>query len=213
MIKFVQKQLSKVIVWIVSNIGTYFLCKYFKVEFLFSLLFSLITSGFVLFLSKTWLEDYRISLNKEIQMYKAKLDGCTLVTKLQFELEFKIYTEIYEGLAEVQKEVIQLAPMEDYSTSESIYLERYNNFAKSINDIILKKIKYRPFYTKEIHSRIKKMIDLCSEEGTNFRCAYIEKLERFDFKESKKRKKEIENELEILSDLIKNRIQNMKIIE
>ncbi|MGL5655364.1 MAG: hypothetical protein ACRCXY_00835 [Fusobacteriaceae bacterium] len=159
------------------------------------------------------MENQKKELNKELEEYKTKLSGYTLVTKLQFELEFKIYTEIYEGLSEVQKEVIQLAPIIDCSSNDSTYTERYSKFAKLINDIILKKIKYRPFYSKEIYNGVEKIIILCSKEGTNFKIANLEKLERFDFRESIKIKKEIEKELEILSDLIKDRIQNMKIID
>ncbi|MGL5932148.1 MAG: hypothetical protein ACRCY7_04475 [Cetobacterium sp.] len=59
--------------------------------------------------------DYKNSITKEIELYKSNLTGSNLVTKLQFELEFSIYKELYSEIMTIylnietqNKEIINL---------------------------------------------------------------------------------------------------------
>lgn len=225
MIKFVQKQLCKVVVWIILNIVTYFLCKYFEVKFLFSPLFSLISSGFIFFFGKTWLEDYKGSINKDMEIYKnnlnvelegykAKLSGYTLVTKLQFELEFKIYTEIYEALDEVQGTLALLNNYLDGSNpARNISQEKYNDFVNACNKQISIKRKYRPFYLNEVFDSIETLMEIYRVEGTKIENEKMWHDGSFNENESNERKNRILIETKKLATLISDRIKNMKIIE
>lgn len=156
------------------------------------------------------MENQKKELNKELEEYKTKLSGYTLVTKMQFELEFKIYTEIYEVLFEVQRDTENLATgisdSDDYSGRLNIFTNSYNNSRFIVS-------KYVPFYSKEIYICIKNIQKLFFKEARNIELSFLMNIQNFDYMESMDRKNKIKNEMEILSTLIRDRIQNMKIVE
>ena len=134
MVIFFKKQVFKIIVYIVILILVNAL--WFFSEWNISILVSLnslITSLFTFIIGKTWLEDYKLEINKELEKYKIKLSSYTLVTKLQYDLEFKIYTEVYENIFKLFIETSKLKPAMDISTCDEDIIKRLNNFSKVYN--------------------------------------------------------------------------------
>lgn len=73
-----------------------------------------------------------------MESYKTKLFGYTLVFKLQYDLEFKIYTEIYEIIFLLYIETDKLQPVIDNLPieKEAFKIEitnRVNHFGKLYN--------------------------------------------------------------------------------
>lgn len=210
MINFLKKQFFKITVYIIILIllnGLWFFSEW-NISVLVSLN-SLITSLFTFIIGKTWLEDYKLEVNKELEKYKIKLSSYTLVTKLQYDLEFRIYTEIY-GLVEERFRII----------SDMIFQMNYNKInnksglEKSHNEIYEKILsnmyKNKPFYQKAICDKIAIINKLNSEIFK----IYIN-FENGDLiiEDIAEKVKNIIDAIEDLSDLIRQRIENMKIIE
>lgn len=125
---------------------------------------------------------YKNSINKELEIYKSKLIDRTLVTKLQYELEFEIYKELYSDLVEL-----------------CLNLENKKEDVVLLKNIFDKKtLKYSPFMEDEIMEHFKK-IYFVIEFHINSKSVFT--------------LIEITNDLKTLSNLIKKRITNMKIIE
>lgn len=216
MIDFIKRQFLKIIIYIVVIIliNTLWLFSKWNISIL-GIFNSLITSLFTFIISKTWLEDYKLEINKELEKYKTKLSNYTLVTKLQYDLEFKIYTEIYEKMFSLYIETDKLMPGMcgiDYLTNENIekrlkgFFVIYNETSNLIN-------KYRPFYSKEIYEILKKTRDICFEESVATESSIQKVGITFNYAISMARKDQIRENLEKISNLIKVRIENMKIIE
>ncbi|MGL5022417.1 MAG: hypothetical protein ACRC5S_03865 [Cetobacterium sp.] len=127
--------------------------------------------------------DYKNSIEKEIEFYKSKLTGYTLVTKLQFELEFSIYKEIYSDIMQLYLEI-------EYKNKEELQILK-NRFDTKI-------LEHMPYIQDEIFHHIGELSILIkqhlkSDEDTPILI--------------------IAEEIHKLSKLIKERINKMKIIE
>lgn len=114
MIKFLKKQFIKLLIYIIilGLISILFFSRNWDKNTLLSVI-SLITSIFIAFMGKTWIDDYKLEIDKELENYKIKLSSYTLVTKLQYDLEFKIYTEIYDKIFSLYIETQKLKPIID----------------------------------------------------------------------------------------------------
>lgn len=151
-------------------------------------------------------------INKDLEKYKTKLSSYTLVTKLQYDLEFKIYTEIYEKMFLLLIETDKLRPFTfivDPHADDNIN-ERKKSFINFYNETLNVINKYRPFYSDEIYLNLEKIKDLCYKEYLD---VIVTNHLNFNYLVSNNRKKEIQKMLSDTSNLIKKRIENMKIIE
>lgn len=210
---FIKKQIGKIIPYILSVIILFLIGVIFKIQIsiLISTL-SFITSIFTIILEKTWLEDYKNELNRELETHKAKLSGYTLVTKLQYDLEFKIYTEIYKELTKLFKAVKELNTVmsegitSGFGKKASIYKEQLDYTCSEID-------RHKPFYSEGIYSKINDMVSLILEVAGEFE-EYIGKIQTdYDVKKCEEALASYEDEDKELVKLIRKRIENMKIVE
>lgn len=211
MINFIKKQFFKILVYLVAIIPVSLLWIYkgWSISLLGTYI-SLVTSIFTLVMSKTWLEDYKLEINKELEKYKTKLSSYTLVTKLQYDLEFKIYTEIYEKMFLLYIETEKLRPVID--VVEVNIQERLNSFSIIYNETSKLIIKYRPFYSEEIYKILIETRDKCLEESIEVEKG-INDIRYYNFAYARIRKIKIKENLKEISDLIRKRIENMKVVE
>lgn len=155
------------------------------------------------------MENQKKELNKELEEYKTKLSGCTLVTKMQFELEFKIYTEIYSDLLDAMYALNAILVSKDnrerMRERGEYFSEKQKNAGKFAN--------YAPFLSKEIYSVVWDIHNSGYEEYLAIGNAFLLKKDKYDYAGSRKRKKNMIKNMEKLSELIRNRIESMKIIE
>lgn len=216
---FFKKQSLKIFIYIIILGIITILFSYYNLDknTLLSVI-SLITSIFIAFMGKTWIDDYKLEIDKELENYKTKLSGYTLVTKLQYDLEFKIYTEIYEMMFLLYIETDKLHPpidnppteKEAFKTEITNRLNRFGNLYNKTSNTIN---KYRPFYSEKIFEVLRETRDLCHKESIEVSLIITLYSRPFDYIKSMDRKEKIRINLEIISNLIRSRIENMKIIE
>ena len=74
MIKFLKKQFIKLLIYIIilGLISILFFSRNWDKNTLLSVI-SLITSIFIAFMGKTWIDDYKLEIDKELENYKIKL--------------------------------------------------------------------------------------------------------------------------------------------
>jgi hypothetical protein len=219
MVNFLKKQILKIIIYIVvlTLVTTLWFFSKWDIFILIALV-SFITSVFTLIIGKTWMEDYKLEIDKELEKYKVRLSGYTLVTKLQYDLEFKIYTKIYEVMFLLYIKTDKLHPIIDNLPTEKEAFKteirnRLNHFGKLYNKASNLINKYRPFYSDKIFEILKETRDLCHKESIEVSLIVTSHSKPFDYIKSMDRKEKIRINLETTSNLIKNRIENMKIIE
>lgn len=169
-------------------------------------------------MGKTWIDDYKLEIDRELENYKIKLSSYTLVSKLQYDLEFKIYTEIYEMIFLLYIETDKLQPpIDNLPTEKEAFkteiINRLNRFRKLYDKTSNTINKYRPFYSDKIFETLKETRDLCLKESKEVSLTAILYPKPFDYIRSMDRKERIKENLEIISNLIKKRIETMKIIE
>lgn len=229
-INFLKKQCAKLLIYFFILgviIILFFYCNWNKNTLLSTI--SLITSIFIAFIGKTWIDDYKLEIdrelenhklkiNKELESYKTKLSGYTLVTKLQYDLEFKIYTEIYEMMFLLYIETDKLhPPIDNLPTEKEAFKteirKRLNHFGSLYDKTSNIINKYRPFYSEKIFEILRETRDLCHQESIEVSLIITLYSRPFDYIKSMDRKEKIRINLEIISNLIKKRIENMKIIE
>ena len=219
--KFVKKELKKISIWLLISVIILMLCIFLKISLSITISILLFVFNiFEIFLSKTWIEDYKLELNKESEEYKVKLSNYTLVTKLQYDLEFKIYTEIYEYIYEVFEIINCVGNQIDEGNFFDGTLEKSKLFNEKLQKYT---IRYRPFYNKDIFLEISKLLIIINELQELYSGIKLQKdnnnkiLEiiistnlKNDFEENYNKFVEI---YEALSDVIRKRIENMKIVE
>lgn len=207
MINFLKKQFLKITVYIIILALINSLWFFSKWDIFILFIFnSFITSIFTFVMSKTWLEDYKLEMNKELEKYKTKLSGYTLVTKLQYDLEFKIYTEMYGKLYDFYINIIKIiVNIDKYDEKQTEYIKEIYDCYNEVSNYIRKQ---QPFCSKEIYKKLLEFRKLCDlvnivqlgyklSENKNF-ARHIDKIKKC---------------LDELSDLIRERIENMKIVE
>lgn len=209
---FIKKQVDKIILYALCIIILFLIGVIFKMQIsiLISTL-SFITSIFAIILEKTWLEDYKNELNRELETHKAKLSGYTLVTKLQYDLEFKIYTEIVPVSSKYGILIAQLIDQIERKMDNDKITEKIKNTLKMHDELENKIAKYSPFYLEDISKNmiilLRTGMKIMEEANKYMKSSFC------DIKECK-----INEEIMILnsrkiSDLIRERIENMKIVD
>ncbi|WP_294763694.1 hypothetical protein [uncultured Fusobacterium sp.] len=208
---FFKKQSLKIFIYIIILGIITILFSYYNLDknTLLSVI-SLITSIFIAFMGKTWIEDYKLEIDKELENHKIKLSSYTLVTKLQYDLEFKIYTEISEKifLLFVETQIVTDFPVVPTIIKEKLekVSDTYNITSNIIN-------KYKPFYPKEIYNLLIETRNLCYKETKEFEENLKTNLKNFNIQLSEDRIEKIGQNIDNISELIRKRIENMKIIE
>lgn len=153
-------------------------------------------------------EDYKNKLEAELETHKAKLSGYTLVTKLQFDLEFKIYTESYGMLINTFKRIFDLSSLH-FEMQENININ--NEVLKNMDEFTLFVGKNSPFYSKLLYEKftkisldILKIIRMIPEYNNAGKIEELKNLKELD---------EIGRSCEEISSLIREQIEKMKIVE
>lgn len=211
---FFKKQSLKIFIYIIILGIITILFSYYNLDknTLLSII-SLITSIFIAFMGKTWIDDYKLEIdkeledhklkiNKEIERYKTKLSGYTLVTKLQYDLEFEIYRDLTKRIAKIIQLLIILRTKINEQTNAQV--------RDSIIEFMNKVLEYQAFYNNDIYESLTKISELML---TDYHFILEEDLPN----------KKVQNDIywddltniyrEELIILIKKRISNMKIIE
>lgn len=209
---FIKKQVDKIILYVLIVVILFLIGIIFNIQIsiLISTL-SFITSIFAIILEKTWLEDYKNELNRELETHKAKLSGYTLVTKLQYDLEFKIYTEIVPLSVKYGMLIAQLIDQIERKMDNDKITEKIKNTLKMYDELENMITKYSPFYLEEISKNIIILLHtgmkIMEEANKYMKSSFC------DIKECKINEEIMMLNSRKISDLIRERIENMKIVD
>lgn len=209
---FIKKQVDKIILYVLIVVILFLIGIIFNIQIsiLISTL-SFITSIFAIILEKTWLEDYKNELNRELETHKAKLSGYTLVTKLQYDLEFKIYTEIVPLSVKYGMLIAQLIDQIERKMDNDKITEKIKNTLKMYDELENMITKYSPFYLEEISKNIiillRTGMKIMEEANKYMKSSFC------DIKECKINEEIMMLNSRKISDLIRERIENMKIVD
>lgn len=127
--------------------------------------------------------DYKKSIDKEIELYKANLTGSNLVTKLQFELEFSIYKELYSEIMNIFLNI--------ETQSKEITISQKNKFDTKV-------LQYMPYIEDEIFNQIGDISIL---------------MKSYFYPSEGVTSQILSQDMKKLSELIRKRIYSMKIIK
>lgn len=101
---------------------------------------------------------YQSKINQELEFYKSKLENSNLVTKMQYELEFSIYKELYSDV---------MVLYQTYHNSNTLYL---------IEKINLKTLQYQPFIENDIFNKIAITTTVIKENQQNTNKIFVTKI-------------------------------------
>lgn len=118
-------------------------------------------------------------IQKEISNLNSRLDkqkeSFVHVFKAKFDLEIKVYQEIWAAMFELRSAALSMQPRVDshpFGETEEQKRERlwkrFVNFRQNYNETLVLYVKYQPFYSQEIHDRINDFMGACNREGTRF---------------------------------------------
>jgi len=149
------------------------------------------------------LEEFKAIQIKELETHKSKLSNYNRVTKLQFELEFKIYKEVYAQFVNLIIEMGAISESLNLKNEElDKYIESFKKHKQNIDIIILQN---SPF----INSKVLIALD----DTCIVLYKYLAAIHSKDPVSLLKEYKLFQNKLSSTSDSIRERIETMKIIE
>ena len=198
---------------------------------------SILTSGVIIvglssWLGKVWanrilekdklkytleIEWLKTKYTQELEKYKVQTEKSIFVHKLQYEKEFEIYSEIWESLFDLHVNTQQLRPIldklpEDVEERKEEKITRAENFSNSYNRFSKLVKKYSPFYPKGIYDSFIELRNKLNKEGLDFQLCDIENLIKTDWRALERRLKEIEVLIENISESIRERIEQMRVL-
>jgi hypothetical protein len=162
-------------------------------------------------------------LQKEIASLGSRLDkqkeSFIHVFKGKFDLEIKIYQEIWLSMFELRDAMLQMElrvsdkphpPDEEKERTELI--KKHMAFNDAYNTALTTKVKYEPFYPEEISQRIDAFMKACQKEGVRIKLTLQSRTRALP-----ERKDEYIDEMErayaITSNLIRTRLDQISSVD
>lgn len=109
-------------------------------------------------------ESVKTIYQKEIEGYKAQLEQRKLVSRVQFEKEFQIYSEIWTSLIDMRTAAYNLRPLYE-GNNPPTFTEKSSEFNKAFEKYWNVIEKNQPFYNEQIYSKLKDIRALVHKEG------------------------------------------------
>lgn len=160
---------------------------------------------------------YQLKLDKELEIYKAKLEQRTYVTKNQFDLELDIYRKITRGVFQFIVALNTTINKEDYPQheEESAIYSKVVDKAASLQELLYENAAFIP---KQLYDECKELIELT----TNQFWLYIERFRKYLIGEiaqeervtnaDKEALDMIQKKADILNDHLRNYLQQVFIV-
>jgi len=152
------------------------------------------------------LEELKLDSDKLIEELRKKSEMDIFVHSIQFEKEFNIYENLWKEITKLTYIVNSLRPFwdtQDISKME-IKNERINKLFDELREIGTMFEINRPFYAPEIHKSIRKLLDVCKREGTQFYSFDLNSDNYWDYRD--KNLNEIDACLSEICDTIRARV-------
>jgi hypothetical protein len=138
-------------------------------------------------------------IQKKLDSVVARAD---LVHKIQFETEFKFYTDIWSKAVDNHKAFIQAFPHPDFAVKT---LEKFDLFIKSHEKFLYYLECSRPFMSEDIFSKMKVFEELMID-------AKIRGMDNELVEAIKANRKAVDAALKEVSESIKQRLQTLQVV-
>lgn len=144
-----------------------------------------IVAGLAGWLGKVWaariLEQDRSAYQQLVEAFKARsaealerqrytLGKSTLVHRVQFEKEFKVYEELWSAIVELQAATSSLRPMLDQTPDDPVQerRERLTRVGKALRNCVTVVFKNRPFYHESIYLLAEQLQSIAHREALDY---------------------------------------------
>jgi len=170
------------------------------------------------FLIPRKLEKIKSELSGKLEEIKSLYSKEKYIHRLQFEKEFKIYSELWEKLVDLRDSTALLIPMVDFEdltkSHEEVQKERYQNVNKAYTDV--QKVIYnnKPFYDESVYKSAKDILKKTFSQASAFG-SYVGDMGEY-LGEAEKRIDEINEIINKIEKAIREQIRNIgkaKLIE
>lgn len=171
------------------------------------------------------IKGYQNSLDKALEDKKSKNERKNHVSKIRFDKEFEVYSELSSAFFELISNINSLIPFggyqepvdEDKKREQS--KETYKNSVCMINQAIASLRKNAIFINKDTHDKYNELLVLCSKQLQRFEKQYQTNstvtpnknniLNEDDYERTHK----INKKLDILNDELREYLQNLEVID
>ena len=145
---------------------------------------------------------------KRIEELKRDNEKATLVHRVQFEKEFKIYNDLWGKLIELRDLAKSLRPhldsYNDAQTFEEIAKERLTKLQDAYNACKVSYEQNKPFYSNEVYLAVEKAIQTAHKEAVEYR--FEDRNTREYWNNADKNIQELNDALDVTCDIIRKRI-------
>jgi hypothetical protein len=160
---------------------------------------------------------YQQETQESLQLLRDRIERAQFVHRVQFEVEFKVYRELWDKVVRVKSDALSLRPIVDIrpkdKTPEMVFKERFDALNESFKQFKECYICNKPFFAQPIYEIASKLDRVIWDEGFEF--AHKDDMElagRDAYKNAMKNAELIEQYSENICEAIRNRISVLNTI-
>lgn len=125
-------------------------------------------------------------------------------SQIQFEREYKIYSQIWLKMLNLRWDTLAMMPIydilpEDKEDRRQEYIKRYKKHKNSLNEFYTELYSNAPFISEEIYNDLILISGLCREQGIDFSIYKLE-IDK-DERNAKERKEYYDKDKKIINDI------------
>ena len=155
---------------------------------------------------------YELTLNKEMESFKSKLEGKQYISKTRFDVEFAIYRELSKSFFAMILYSTNLYPKGmvsrpfDKEDAEKLERETFDNANKLMIETQNLFYENRPFISEDFDIQFEEILSLCKKQVVMFERRYniswagASEKDRYAFEEGLKNTAEIMEKWKLLSE-------------
>ena len=186
-------------------------------------LFAAIIGAFWKYFTNKRIVEVQGGLQKEIADLSSRLDkqkeSFVHVFKAKFDLEIKVYQEIWAAIFELRSATLSMQPRIDFvpqlesdEEKRDRLILRHKRFVENYNIVLVLYVKYQPFYPENIHAKINLFMGACNKEGTRFQNMISSGFDNMRTQHDTYIE-ELETNYELIGKMIRARLEKVSIIE
>ncbi|MGA2694953.1 MAG: hypothetical protein ABSE92_02765 [Terriglobales bacterium] len=169
------------------------------------------------------LEELRSSYARELEFYKTQLERSVLITRAQFQTEFRAMKQVFQKLSQVRLRMASLRPSIDVTgggaNAEERKLKRFerlqedfNGFLSAYNELVAVVEDFSPFYPIEVYRQLNECLAAAMAEQFDIKLEGLDALSHAGFNQGKLNMDRFLAAYNKVSELIRDRISHLAIV-
>ena len=160
-------------------------------------------------------EGAKLESTTQVEELRAELTHATYVSRVQFEKEFSIYSDVWDALVEVRDAVLSLRPWmdswpEDKDARKKMQQDRMNLFADTFESFGKLAEKQKPFYADSIYAEIGALRKTMKREFIEYRYSDGDR-EKDYWENAEKNAAKIVEQSDRICEAIRNRVRDLRV--